>query len=122
LAGVGTYFLTNDNSGVRRVRCIRIPGTTRLKHVRLGDFIVTAVNKGQYKKKFSFKKICYGLVLTRKFVTRRFAGYYIKFTYNRLLLFANKEKAIGNRLYGFITLECKYFKFNKIVVLAKITL
>lgn len=122
MAGVGSIFLTNDNSGVRYVRCICIPGVTKFNQVRLGDFIVVAVNKGQYKKKFSYKKICFGLVLTRKIINKRQAGYSVRFNKNRVLLFSNKEKAIGNKLYGFITLECKYFIFNRLVVLARVTL
>jgi ribosomal protein L14 len=99
-----------------------MPGVTKFNRVRLGDFIVVAVNKGQYKKKFSYKKVCFGLVLTRKIINFRSAGYSIRFTENRVLLFSNKEKTIGNKLYGFITLECKYFIFNRLIVLARVTL
>jgi ribosomal protein L14 len=122
MVGVGSVFLTNDNSGVKQVRCLKIPKVLRHNTVKLGDYIVVAVNKGQYKKKFSFKKLCFGLVLTRRRITKRKSGYYLRFGANRVILFSNKEKSIGNRLYGFITLECRYFYFAKIVNLARFTI
>lgn len=122
MAGIGSSFLTNDNSGIQEARCIGVPGGTVFNKIRLGDFIVVAIHKGQYKKKFSFKKICFGLVLARKTLNSRYAGYSIRFTENRVMLFSNKEKAIGNKLHGFITLECRYFIFNKLIGLAQVIL
>ncbi len=121
MVGVGSVFLTNDNSGVKQVRCLKMPKVLRHNTAKLGDYIVVGVNKGHYKKKFSFKKICFALVLTRRRLTYRKAGYYLRFGSNRVILLLTKEKTIGNRLYGFITLECRYFYYARMISLARYT-
>lgn len=107
-----------DNSGAKRVMCIKVLGGTRKRYARLGDIIVvaikTAIPEGQVKKGTVAKAV---VVRTTKEV-RRQDGSYIKFDRNAAVLINNQNEPIGTRIFGPVARELRKKNFMKIISLA----
>ena len=97
-----------DNSGAKRVQCIRVLGGSRRRYARLGDIVVVAVKEalpdGQVKKGTVQKGV---IVRTRK-ETRRPDGSYIRFDQNAVVLInAATMEPIGTRIFGPVARELR---------------
>ncbi|AEH32189.1 50S ribosomal protein L14 [Vibrio anguillarum] len=108
-----------DNSGARKVMCIKVLGGSHRRYAHIGDIIkVTvkeAIPRGKVKKGDVLKAV---VVRTRKGV-RRPDGSVIRFDRNAcVLLNNNTEQPIGTRIFGPVTRELRNAKFMKIVSLA----
>ncbi|MBS1125150.1 MAG: ribosomal protein [Nitrospirae bacterium] len=107
-----------DNSGAKRVMCIKVLGGTRKRYASLGDVIVvaikTAIPDGQAKKGTVAKAV---VVRTAKEV-RRPDGSYIKFDRNAAVLINNANEPIGTRIFGPVARELRRKNFMKIISLA----
>ena len=107
-----------DNSGAKRVMCIKVLGGTRKRYATLGDIIVvaikTAIPDGQAKKGTVAKAV---VVRTAKEV-RRPDGSYIKFDRNAAVLINNANEPIGTRIFGPVARELRRKNFMKIISLA----
>jgi len=107
-----------DNSGAKRVMCIKVLGGTRKRYASLGDIIVvaikTAIPEGQAKKGTVAKAV---VVRTAKEV-RRPDGSYIKFDRNAAVLINNANEPIGTRIFGPVARELRKKNFMKIISLA----
>jgi large subunit ribosomal protein L14 len=106
-----------DNSGAKRVMCIKVLGGTRKRYASLGDVIVvaikTAIPDGQAKKGTVAKAV---VVRTAKEV--RPDGSYIKFDRNAAVLINNANEPIGTRIFGPVARELRKKNFMKIISLA----
>ncbi len=113
-----TYLEVADNSGARRVMCIKVLGGSHRRYASVGDVIrVTvkeAIPRGKVKKGQVMKAV---VVRTRKGV-RRPDGSLIKFDDNAAVLLNNQEAPIGTRIFGPVTRELRGEKFMKIISLA----
>ena len=107
-----------DNSGAKRVMCIKVLGGTRKRYASLGDVIVVAIKSaipdGQAKKGTVAKAV---VVRTTKEV-RRPDGSYIKFDRNAAVLINNANEPIGTRIFGPVARELRRKNFMKIISLA----
>ncbi|MBK8970710.1 MAG: 50S ribosomal protein L14 [Hahellaceae bacterium] len=107
-----------DNSGARRVMCIKVLGGSHRRYAGIGDVIKVSVKeaipRGKVKKGQVLKAV---VVRTRKGV-RRQDGSLIKFDGNAAVLLNNKEEPIGTRIFGPVTRELRGEKFMKIISLA----
>ena len=107
-----------DNSGARKVACIRVLGGSRRKYASIGDVIVVSVKdaipNGRVKKGEVKKAV---VVRTRKEVGRS-DGSYIRFDDNAAVLIDNQREPIGTRIFGPVTRELRGKKFMKIISLA----
>ena len=107
-----------DNSGAKRVMCIKVLGGTRKRYATLGDVIVvaikTAIPEGQAKKGTVAKAV---VVRTAKEVGRP-DGSYIKFDGNSAVLINKDLEPIGTRIFGPVARELRAKKFMKIISLA----
>jgi large subunit ribosomal protein L14 len=107
-----------DNSGARRLMCIRVFGGSKRRYAHIGDIIkVTvkdAIPRGKVKKGDVYDAV---VVRTRKGV-RRPDGSLIRFDGNAAVLLNNKHEPIGTRIFGPVTRELRSEKFMKIVSLA----
>ncbi|MCM2132152.1 50S ribosomal protein L14 [Larsenimonas rhizosphaerae] len=108
-----------DNSGARRVQCIKVLGGSHRRYARVGDVIkVTvkeAIPRGRVKKGQVLKAV---VVRTRSGV-RRPDGSLIRFDGNAAVLLNNtNEQPIGTRIFGPVTRELRTEKFMKIISLA----
>ncbi len=108
-----------DNSGAKRVQCIKVLGGSHRRYARIGDIIkVTvkeAIPRGKVKKGQVLKAV---VVRTRKGV-RRPDGSIIRFDTNSAVLLNDaSEQPIGTRIFGPVTRELRSEKFMKIISLA----
>ncbi|MCH1553265.1 MAG: 50S ribosomal protein L14 [Luminiphilus sp.] len=113
-----SYLEVADNSGARRVMCIKVLGGSKRRYARVGDIIkVTvkeAIPRGKVKKGQVMRAV---VVRTRKGV-RRADGSMIKFDENAAVLLSNADAPIGTRIFGPVTRELRGEKFMKIISLA----
>ncbi len=107
-----------DNSGARRVQCIKVLGGAKRKYASVGDIIVVSVKeaipRGRVKKGDVMKAI---VVRTAKEI-RRADGSAIRFDTNAAVLVNNNMEPIGTRIFGPVTRELRAKNFMKIVSLA----
>lgn len=113
-----TYLDIADNSGARRVMCIKVLGGSKRRYAGIGDVIkVTvkeAIPRGRVKKGQVLDAV---VVRTRKGV-RRSDGSIIRFDGNAAVLLNANKQPIGTRIFGPVTRELRNDKFMKIVSLA----
>jgi ribosomal protein L14 len=107
-----------DNSGARRVMCIKVLGGSKRRYANVGDVIKIAVKdatpRGRVKKGDVYNAV---VVRTAKGV-RRTDGALIKFDSNSVVLLNNKLEPMGTRIFGPVTRELRTERFMKIVSLA----
>ena len=107
-----------DNSGARRVQCIRILGGSKRRWATVGDVIVVSVKeaipRGRVKKGDVHKAV---IVRTAKEI-RRPDGTSIRFDRNAAVLLNNADEPIGTRIFGPVTRELRARRYMKIVSLA----
>jgi large subunit ribosomal protein L14 len=107
-----------DNSGARRVQCIRVLGGSRRKWASIGDVIVVAVKeaipRGKVKKGDVHRAV---IVRTAKEIHRP-DGSAIRFDRNAAVLINPQGEPIGTRIFGPVTRELRAKRFMKIISLA----
>jgi large subunit ribosomal protein L14 len=107
-----------DNSGAKRVQCIRILGGTRRRYAEVGDIIVVTVKDAlptsQVKKGTVLKAV---IVRTAKEFGRK-DGTYIRFSDNAAVLITDTNEPRGTRIFGPVARELREKKFMRIVSLA----
>lgn len=107
-----------DNSGAKRVKCIKVLGGSKRKYATVGDVIVVSVKdaapNGKVKKGQVERAV---IVRTRKEVRRR-DGSYIRFDDNSAVLINKDNEPVGSRIFGPVARELRARKFMKIVSLA----
>ena len=107
-----------DNSGARRVMCIKVLGGSKRRYANVGDIIKVAVKdaapRGRVKKGDVYNAV---VVRTAKGI-RRPDGALIKFDNNAAVLLNNKLEPMGTRIFGPVTRELRTERFMKIVSLA----
>ena len=107
-----------DNSGARRVMCIKVLGGSKRKYASVGDIIVVsikeAIPRGRVKKGDVMKAVVVG---TAKGITRP-DGSVIRFDGNAAVLVDNKSEPVGTRIFGPVPRELRAKKHMKIISLA----
>lgn len=113
-----TILEVADNSGARRVMCIKVLGGSRRRYANIGDVIKVSVKeaapRGRVKKGEVLNAV---IVRTRKGV-RRQDGSLIRFDENSVVLLNAQMQPIGTRIFGPITRELRGENFMKIISLA----
>jgi large subunit ribosomal protein L14 len=113
-----TNLVVADNSGAKKVRCIRVLGGSNRRYATVGDIIVVSVKAalpgGQVKKGDVVRAV---IVRTKKEV-RRNDGSYIRFDENAAVILNNQNEPRGTRIFGPVARELREKKFMKIVSLA----
>ena len=104
-----------DNSGARRVACVKVLGGSRRRYASVGDIIVVSVKEAlpnsRVKKKQLHKAV---IVRTRKQIARP-DGSWIRFDDNSVVLVDNNREPIGTRIFGPVARELRARRFMKIV-------
>ena len=107
-----------DNSGARRVQCIKVLGGSRRKSAGVGDVIVVSVKeaipRGRVKKGDIHRAV---IVRTAKEIRRK-DGTTIRFDNNAAVLITRQNEPIGTRIFGPVTRELRARQFMKIISLA----
>jgi large subunit ribosomal protein L14 len=107
-----------DNSGARRVMCIRVLGGSKRRYGRIGDTIVVSVKMATPESPIKEGQINKAVVVRTKKELRRPDGSYIKFDDNAVVLIDNQGNPSGTRVLGPIARELRRKNFMKIVSLA----
>ena len=113
-----TVLNAADNSGARRIQCIKVLGGSKRRYAGVGDIIKVSVKdaipRGKVKKGEIYNAV---VVRTRKGV-RRPDGSLIRFDSNAAVLLNNQLQPIGTRIFGPVTRELRSERFMKIISLA----
>jgi large subunit ribosomal protein L14 len=107
-----------DNSGARRVQCIRVLGGSRRRYAGLGDVIVVAVQEALPNSKVKKGEVAKAVVVRTARECQRPDGTYIKFDTNSAVLINAQNEPIGTRIFGPVARELRSKKFMKIISLA----
>jgi large subunit ribosomal protein L14 len=107
-----------DNSGARKVLCIKVLGGTRRKSASLGDVIVVSVKEAIPNAKVKKGDVMKAVIVRTSKEVGRADGSYIKFDSNSAVLIDNQREPIGSRIFGPVARELRAKKFMKILSLA----
>ncbi|MDY7219347.1 50S ribosomal protein L14 [Denitrificimonas sp. JX-1] len=107
-----------DNSGARRVMCIKVLGGSHRRYAGIGDIIKVTVKEAIPRGKVKKGQVMTAVVVRTRFGVRRPDGSIIRFDGNAAVLLNTKHEPIGTRIFGPVTRELRNDKFMKIVSLA----
>ncbi len=113
-----SYLEVADNSGARRVMCIKVLGGSKRRYARVGDLIKVTVKEAIPRGKVKKGQVITAVVVRTKKGVRRSDGSLIKFDENAAVLLNNQDAPIGTRIFGPVTRELRGEKFMKIISLA----
>ena len=117
-----TMLTVADNSGARRVRCIKVIGGSKRRYAGLGDVIICAVQEAQPNGNIKKGDVVRCVVVRTKKEVRRADGSYIKFDQNACVVIGADGAPKGTRIFGPVARELREKKYKKIVSLAPETL
>jgi large subunit ribosomal protein L14 len=115
---VQTQMTVADNSGAKKVSCIRVLGGTRRRYARVGDIVIVAVKEALPHSKVKKGDVMRAVVVRTVKETRRADGSYIKFDDNSAVLITPQGDPIGTRIFGPVARELRAKRFMKIISLA----
>ncbi len=107
-----------DNSGARKVLCIKVLGGTRRKYASLGDIIVVSVQEAIPNAKVKKGDVMKAVIVRTAKEVGRPDGSYIRFDSNSAVLIDNQREPIGTRIFGPVARELRAKRFMKILSLA----
>lgn len=107
-----------DNSGARRVMCIKVLGGSHRRYAGIGDIIKVTVKEAIPRGKVKKGQVMTAVVVRTRHGVRRADGSIIRFDGNAAVILNNKQEPIGTRIFGPVTRELRTEKFMKIVSLA----
>ncbi len=113
-----TMLEVADNSGAKKVMCIKVTGSTRNRYANIGDVIKVSVKEAIPDGKIKKGEVFFALVVRSKKGVRRPDGSIIRFDDNAVVLLNNQLQPLGSRVFGPVTRELRGDKFMKVVSLA----
>ena len=113
-----TNLSVADNSGAKRVQCIKVLGGSRRRYARVGDTIVVSVKDAIPRGRVKKGEVLKAVVVRTAHGVRRADGSLIRFDNNAAVLINNQNEPIGTRIFGPVTRELRTKNHMKIVSLA----
>ncbi len=113
-----TQLQAADNSGAKRLYCIKVLGGAKRRYASVGDIIVVSVKEAIPNSKVKKGDVMRAVVVRTKKEVRRPDGSYIRFDDNSAVLINQQQEPIGTRIFGPIARELRAKKFMKIISLA----
>jgi large subunit ribosomal protein L14 len=107
-----------DNSGAKRVQCIKVLGGFHRRYARIGDKIVVSVKEAEPNTNIKKGTVAKAVVVRTKKAVRRPDGSYIRFDQNAAVLINPEGDPVGTRIFGPVARELRWKEFMKIVSLA----
>ena len=107
-----------DNSGARRLMCVKVLGGSKRRYAGVGDVIKVSVKEAIPRSKVKKGELYSAVVVRTKKGVRRPDGSLIRFDSNAAVLLNNQLQPIGTRIFGPVTRELRNENFMKIVSLA----
>ncbi len=113
-----TVLQVADNSGARRVKCIKVIGGSKRRYASVGDVIVVAVKEAMPNGKVKKGEVQRAVVVRTAKEFRRADGSSIRFDENAAVLLSKQNEPLGTRIFGPVTRELRSKGYMKIVSLA----
>ena len=113
-----TMLTVADNSGAKKVRCIKVIGGSKRRYANIGDVIKVTVKEAAPRGRVKKGEVYNAVVVRTAHGVRRPDGSSINFDGNAAVLLNNKLEPIGTRIFGPVTRELRTEQFMKIVSLA----
>lgn len=113
-----TVLDTADNSGAKKIQCIKVLGGTRRRYATIGDVIVVAIREAIPNSKVKKGEVARAVVVRTKKEVPRADGSYIRFDDNSAVLINAQLEPVGTRIFGPVARELRSKKFMKIISLA----
>ena len=107
-----------DNSGARRVQCIKVIGGSKRKFASVGDIIIVSIKEAIPKGKVNKGDVHQAVIVRTAKEIRRNDGSAIRFDKNAAVLINKQQEPIGTRIFGAVTRELRAKKFMKMISLA----
>lgn len=113
-----SFLQAADNSGAKRLRCIKVLGGSKRKYASVGDVIVCAVREALPRSKVKVGDVVRAVVVRTAKEVGRDDGTYIKFDGNAAVLINKQGEPVGTRIFGPVARELRAKRYMKIVSLA----
>lgn len=113
-----TYLNIADNSGARKIMCIRVLGSSNPKYAKLGDIIIGVVKDALPNMPIKRSDIIRAVIVRTKKTKRRSDGMQIRFDDNAAVIINTDKNPKGTRIFGPIARELREKNFLKIISLA----
>jgi large subunit ribosomal protein L14 len=113
-----TRLVVADNSGAKKIQCIKVIGGSKKRYARIGEIIVASVKEANVGGAAKKGEIVKAVIVRTKKEIRRVDGSYIRFDDNAAVIINNQNEPIGTRIFGPVAKELKEKKFMKIISLA----
>ena len=107
-----------DNSGARRVACVKVLGGSQRRYASIGDIVVVSVKEALPGARVRKKQLHKAVIVRTKKEIGRSDGSYIRFDDNSVVLVDNNREPIGTRIFGPVARELRAKRFMKIISLA----
>lgn len=113
-----TVLNVADNSGAKKVACIKVLGGSKRRYASLGDVIVVSVKEALPNSKVKKGDVMKAVIVRTVKEVRRPDGSYLKFDDNSAVLITNQLEPVGTRIFGPVARELRAKQFMKIISLA----
>jgi len=107
-----------DNSGAKKVACIKVLGGSKRRYASIGDVIVVSIKEAVVNSKVKKGDVARAVIVRTKREVKRPDGSYIKFDNNSAVMVSKEGEPIGTRIFGPVARELRGRKFMKIISLA----
>ncbi len=107
-----------DNSGAKKVACIKVLGGSHRRYASVGDITVVSVKEAMPHSKVKKGDVMKAVIVRTAKEVRRMDGSYIKFDGNAAVLLSNQGDPVGTRIFGPVARELRAANFMKIISLA----
>ena len=107
-----------DNSGAKKVMCIRVLGGTKRKYASIGDIIVVSIKEAIPNAKVKKGEVAKAVIVRTTKEVSRGDGSYIRFDTNSAVLVDKDNEPVGTRIFGPVARELRAKRFMKIISLA----
>ncbi|MCX7879339.1 MAG: 50S ribosomal protein L14 [Ignavibacteria bacterium] len=113
-----TNLVVADNSGAKKIRCIRVLGGHEKRYATVGDIIVVSVKSALPNSSVKKGEVCRAVIVRTKKEIKRKDGSFIRFDDNAAVILNNQGEPRGTRVFGPVARELREKNFMKIVSLA----
>jgi len=113
-----TVLEAADNSGAKKLRCLKVLGGSKRKYATIGDVIVVSIKDAAPNGKVKKGQVARAVIVRTTKEVRRPDGSYIRFDDNSAVLINKENEPVGSRIFGPVARELRAKKFMKIISLA----
>jgi len=113
-----TMLKSADNSGAKRLMCIKVLGGSKKRYARVGDIVVASIKEAVPNGKVKKGEVVKAVIVRTAKEFRRVDGSYIKFDENAAVIVNNQKEPVGTRIFGPVVRELRAKDFSKIISLA----